>query len=78
MKSGMNRRGFPRAGTAVLGLWNLRPLDPVELSGGHYHLRPMSPRLQPSHTDRDTRVDVAKRLEDPRSQTATSKKLERA
>jgi DMSO reductase family type II enzyme molybdopterin subunit len=36
------------------------PLNPVELSGGQYHLRPMSPCMQPSHTDRDTRVDVAR------------------
>jgi DMSO reductase family type II enzyme molybdopterin subunit len=36
------------------------PLNPVELSGGQYHLRPMAPCLQPSHTDRDTRVEVAR------------------
>ena len=34
------------------------PLNPVELSGGQYHLRPMGACLQPSHTDRDTRVEV--------------------
>jgi DMSO reductase family type II enzyme molybdopterin subunit len=35
------------------------PLNPVELAGGQYHLRPMVIALQPSHTDRDTRVEVA-------------------
>ena len=40
------------------------PLNPVELAGGQYHLRPMAPCLQPSHTDRDTRVEVV-RLESP-------------
>jgi anaerobic selenocysteine-containing dehydrogenase len=35
------------------------PLNPVELSGGQFHLRPMTICLQPSHTDRDTRVEVA-------------------
>ena len=34
------------------------PLNPVELAGGQYHLRPMITCLQPSHTDRDTRVEV--------------------
>jgi hypothetical protein len=51
------------------------PLNPVELSGGHFHLRPMTPCMQPSHTDRDTRVEVEviKASKDrPRSeQTAT-------
>jgi anaerobic selenocysteine-containing dehydrogenase len=36
------------------------PLNPVELSGGQHHLRPMVACLQPSHTDRDTRVEVAR------------------
>jgi anaerobic selenocysteine-containing dehydrogenase len=36
------------------------PLNPVELSGGQYHLRPVAPCLQPSHTDRDTRVEVVR------------------
>jgi DMSO reductase family type II enzyme molybdopterin subunit len=36
------------------------PLNPVELAGGQFHLRPMILCMQPSHTDRDTRVDVAK------------------
>jgi anaerobic selenocysteine-containing dehydrogenase len=36
------------------------PLNPVELAGGQYHLRPMAICLQPSHTDRDTRVEVAR------------------
>jgi anaerobic selenocysteine-containing dehydrogenase len=35
------------------------PLNPVELAGGQFHLRPMSICMQPSHTDRDTRVEVA-------------------
>jgi DMSO reductase family type II enzyme molybdopterin subunit len=34
------------------------PLNPVELAGGQFHLRPMSISMQPSHTDRDTRVEV--------------------
>jgi nitrate reductase alpha subunit len=34
------------------------PLNPVELAGGQYHLRPMAICLQPSHTDRDTRIEV--------------------
>jgi nitrate reductase alpha subunit len=34
------------------------PLNPVELSGGQFHLRPMTICMQPSHTDRDTRVEV--------------------
>jgi len=36
------------------------PLNPVELAGGQFHLRPMILSMQPSHTDRDTRVDVVK------------------
>lgn len=36
------------------------PLNPVELAGGQFHLRPMAICLQPSHTDRDTRVEVAR------------------
>ena len=34
------------------------PLDPVELAGGQYHMRPMAICMQPSHSDRDTRVEV--------------------
>jgi len=34
------------------------PLNPVELAGGQFHLRPMIIALQPGMTDRDTRVDV--------------------
>ena len=34
------------------------PLNPVELAGGQFHMRPMTICMQPSHTDRDTRVDV--------------------
>jgi DMSO reductase family type II enzyme molybdopterin subunit len=42
------------------GFQNLMPspLNPVELAGGQFHLRPMMIALQPSHTDRDTRVEV--------------------
>ena len=36
------------------------PLNPVELAGGQFHLRPMAICLQPSHTDRDTHVEVTK------------------
>jgi len=36
------------------------PLNPVELASGRFHRRPMAIRLQPSHTDRDTRVEVTK------------------
>ena len=36
------------------------PLNPVELSGGQFHLRPMSICMQPSHTDRDTHVEVVR------------------
>ncbi|MBW2228922.1 MAG: molybdopterin-dependent oxidoreductase [Deltaproteobacteria bacterium] len=34
------------------------PLNPVELAGGQFHLRPMILAMQPGHTDRDTRVEV--------------------
>jgi DMSO reductase family type II enzyme molybdopterin subunit len=34
------------------------PLNPVELAGGQFHFRPMAICMQPSHTDRDTRVEV--------------------
>jgi anaerobic selenocysteine-containing dehydrogenase len=34
------------------------PLNPVELAGGQYHMRPVTIAMQPSHTDRDTRVEV--------------------
>jgi anaerobic selenocysteine-containing dehydrogenase len=42
------------------GFQNLTPspLNPVELAGGQYHIRPMIIALQPGHTDRDTRVEV--------------------
>jgi nitrate reductase alpha subunit len=36
------------------------PLNPVELAGGQFHLRPMTICMQPSHTDRDTRVEVVR------------------
>jgi nitrate reductase alpha subunit len=36
------------------------PLNPVELAGGQFHFRPMGICMQPSHTDRDTRVEVAR------------------
>ncbi len=34
------------------------PLNPVELAGGQFHMRPMGIVMQPRHTDRDTRVEV--------------------
>ena len=34
------------------------PLNPVELAGGQFHMRPMILAMQPGHTDRDTRVEV--------------------
>lgn len=34
------------------------PINPVELSGGQFHLRPMPICLQPGQFDRDTRVEV--------------------
>ncbi|MBI5506349.1 MAG: molybdopterin-dependent oxidoreductase [Deltaproteobacteria bacterium] len=36
------------------------PINPVELAGGQFHLRPMSICLQPAQSDRDTRVEVTK------------------
>jgi DMSO reductase family type II enzyme molybdopterin subunit len=44
------------------GFQNLMPtpLNPVELAGGQYHLRPAFICLQPSVTDRDTRVEVTR------------------
>ena len=36
------------------------PMNPVELAGGQFHLRPMSICLQPAFNDRDTRVEVVK------------------
>jgi DMSO reductase family type II enzyme molybdopterin subunit len=36
------------------------PLNPVELAGGQFHFRPMGICMQPSHTDGDTRVEVAR------------------
>jgi DMSO reductase family type II enzyme molybdopterin subunit len=36
------------------------PLNPVELAGGQFHMRPMSICMMPSHTDRDTRVEVVR------------------
>jgi len=36
------------------------PMNPVELAGGQFHLRPMFICLQPAQNDRDTRVEVAK------------------
>ena len=36
------------------------PLNPVELAGGQFHLRPNFICLQPSTSDRDTRVEVSK------------------
>jgi len=42
------------------GFQNLTPspINPVELSGGQFHLRPYVIQMQPGHTDRDTRVEV--------------------
>ena len=42
------------------GFQNLMPapLNPVDLAGGYFHLRPGIIIRQPSHTDRDTHVDV--------------------
>lgn len=34
------------------------PLNPVELAGGQFHMRPMIISMQPGHSDRDTRVEV--------------------
>jgi anaerobic selenocysteine-containing dehydrogenase len=36
------------------------PLNPVELAGGQFHMRPMSICMMPSNTDRDTRVEVVR------------------
>jgi len=36
------------------------PLNPVELAGGQFHLRPMSICMQPGQFDRDTRIEVEK------------------
>ena len=36
------------------------PLNPVELAGGYFHLRPMFTCFQPGQNDRDTRVEVIK------------------
>ncbi|RMD83172.1 MAG: hypothetical protein D6815_07300 [Candidatus Dadabacteria bacterium] len=36
------------------------PLNPVELAGGYFHLRPVFISLMPGHFDRDTRVEIEK------------------
>jgi anaerobic selenocysteine-containing dehydrogenase len=36
------------------------PINPVELSGGQFHLRPMAICMQPGQFDRDTRVEVTR------------------
>jgi DMSO reductase family type II enzyme molybdopterin subunit len=36
------------------------PMNPIELAGGQFHLRPMLICLQPAFNDRDTRVEVVK------------------
>lgn len=36
------------------------PINPVELAGGQFHLRPMYISLHPAQNDRDTRVEVTK------------------
>ena len=42
------------------GFQNLMPtpLNPVDLAGGYFHLRPGVITRQPNHSDRDTRVEV--------------------
>jgi DMSO reductase family type II enzyme molybdopterin subunit len=47
-----NRRGFQNLIPS--------PINPIELAGGQFHLRPMFLCLQPSQNDRDTRVEVAR------------------
>ncbi len=44
------------------GFQNLMPspINPVELSGGQFHLRPMTICMQPGQFDRDTRIEVEK------------------
>ncbi|MBI2890837.1 MAG: molybdopterin-dependent oxidoreductase [Nitrospirae bacterium] len=34
------------------------PINPVELAGGQFHLRPMPAALSPGQSDRDTRVEI--------------------
>jgi DMSO reductase family type II enzyme molybdopterin subunit len=36
------------------------PMNPIELAGGQFHLRPMLICLQPAFNDRDTRVEVVR------------------
>ncbi|MBI2877894.1 MAG: molybdopterin-dependent oxidoreductase, partial [Candidatus Tectomicrobia bacterium] len=36
------------------------PINPIELAGGQFHLRPMFLCLHPGQSDRDTRVEVTK------------------
>jgi hypothetical protein len=36
------------------------PINPAELAGDYFHLRPASAILQPGQSDRDTRVEVVK------------------
>ncbi len=36
------------------------PMNPVELAGGYFHIKPAPAILQPGHNDRDTRVEVTK------------------
>ena len=42
------------------GFQNLMPvpMNPVDLAGGQFHLRPMILSMQPNMTDRETRVEV--------------------
>ncbi|MBI4538662.1 MAG: hypothetical protein HY704_04020 [Gemmatimonadetes bacterium] len=44
------------------GFQNLMPtpLNPVDLGGGQFHLRPSLIQTQPSLSDRDTRVEIVK------------------
>ena len=36
------------------------PLNPIELAGGYYHIRPMTQNFYPGFSDRDSRVDLRK------------------
>ncbi len=36
------------------------PINPVELAGDYFHIRPAPAILQPGQNDRETRVEVAK------------------
>ncbi|MEE9491562.1 MAG: molybdopterin-dependent oxidoreductase, partial [Dehalococcoidia bacterium] len=40
------------------------PLNPIELAGGYYHIRPTIQNFYPGFSDRDTRVEVVKVVSD--------------